>query len=1190
MQTRGRICAFFVAVTIALLTGCSGSISSTYAVSSLSPSEVTAGSSDFGLFVSGSGFNRNTKVLFAGQTLNPNIVTDTTLQVIIPSSAVNSAGIVDVAVTGSPTSGALKFTIKNPLPSISALSQAEVLLNSTSVSLDITGTNFVSTSMVKVGDTEVKPSSVTQTGLTVAVPDELLTAAGPINMAVMNPSPGGGTSGSLNFTVLNPVPTITALSMEETVLSNTDLELVISGTGFAPGMKVGFGATSLDPAEIASTRASVILPQNALGKSAIHDVTVSNGEPGGGVSNAHVFTIKNPTPSLASLSTTKVLVDSDDLTLTLAGSGFVSGESFVQFGSLTLTPTSAASDQLSVVIPKAELTQSGTVSVEVVTSEPGGGKSNALEFSVENPTPTLATLSPDNMLAGSDAFDLTLTGTNFVPSSVVSFGGAQMSATVISDSQIAMSIPVDMLLDAAQHEVLVSNPGPGGGSSNAVAFTVNNPAPTISAVSPTTAIRLSSDTTLTLTGSGFVHQSTVQVGSANLTPSAYTPTTITVLIPPTAISESGPLDVAVFNPGPGGGTSSALQITVANPQPHSNSTSPTSLTTSTSDVTIVLNGTGFNEDTVVTMISPLGDLAIAPVSIEQNAITVTIPSADLATAGTLLFTASNPGPGGGISEPLTIMVRERAGTDWRRVVDNKTHIPDVPGRFFNSYNQPSVSDRGTVVFKGQSNGESGPIVGVYVRDMSGEGQPIRQLTANGVAVPEPDNTLYNGALAGFNEFPSFPRIDMETDHVAFRGQSKPVWTYTSADGVETRIGSAGVFTNAGGSLKTGVSLLGTVPDFEYTKVPSEGGTRFDQFPGSPAILDNTIIFKGNYTVGDLGKTGVYFRDVVAEEGKSPVQRIADSDTRIPIQPEGGMVTFGSTAPPSAAKGNMVFVGLDNEDEPTLGGIYLAPIAKDPELKTLIDLGPGGTQVPGEAAGVTFTHLGEGLSFDGRYVAFWGAWGTATRPRTLICGVDGNKDILADCISRYPNGFETQIPVHQGIFVYDTQATEDPLHTIVRNDTGEFTDFLYWVFSGRPPNVGDSAGGDGSEGTGDDVVPEPPRWRSSAFVAVSGGPVTGPDPDLYKIVFKAAAGTVDGIYLAQSFDLSRIQTVIDTTFQGTDIDTPDAPADSLISTVGMERDGLRNDQLVITTSMLNPVTTESNSGVYITTIRPLSPRP
>ncbi|MDR5729822.1 MAG: hypothetical protein RB191_20610, partial [Terriglobia bacterium] len=439
----------------------------------------------------------------------------------------------------------------------------------------------------------------------------------------------------------------------------------------------------------------------------------------------------------------------------------------------------------------------------------------------------------------------------------------------------------------------------------------------------------------------------------------------------------------------------------------------------------------------------------------------------------------------GQSNVVMLMVRGKADTAWQTVANNKTEIPGGNGRTFNSYNQPSVNQNGLVVLKGQSKGESGPTVGIYVRNMSGTPQPITTITDNTTAVPQPNNTYYNNdnQLSTFIQFPSFPRIDLISDTIAFRGQSQPVWTYSLDGGLtESRVGSAGVFSNPSGPLITAASLLGVVPSFEYFQVPgAPAGTRFDQFPGSPALDGgSTILFKGNYTVDTIGKTGVFYRDM-GGDGKSPVQLIANSETIIPGQPEVGTTVFGSTAPPSAAKGTVVFVGLDNEDTPTMGGIYSAPIVPSTTLDTIVTIG---SQVPGEADGITFNRFGEGLSFDGRYVSFWGAWGTETRTRFLMCATDGNKDMLASCnamypIEKFPNGYPAEIRVHQGIFVYD--MVEKKLIPITKTDSGEFSDFVYWVFSGRPPNVGGSESG----GEGDDVVPEPPRWRSSAFIAVAG---------------------------------------------------------------------------------------------------------
>ena len=131
---------------------------------------------------------------------------------------------------------------------------------------------------------------------------------------------------------------------------------------------------------------------------------------------------------------------------------------------------------------------------------------------------------------------------------------------------------------------------------------------------------------------------------------------------------------------------------------------------------------------------------------------------------------------------------------------------------------------------------------------------------------------------------------------------------------------------------------------------------FDVFPGAPAVTGgNTIVFKGNFTVDNVGKTGVFYRTLANEPivledgtelapagGMSDVVLIANNmETVIPgTNPP---KIFGSTSPPSAANGQVVFAGFDNEEAPTLGGIYLAPLAQTPQLTTLVSIGG---RVPG----------------------------------------------------------------------------------------------------------------------------------------------------------------------------------------------------------------------------------------------------
>lgn len=511
-----------------------------------------------------------------------------------------------------------------------------------------------------------------------------------------------------------------------------------------------------------------------------------------------------------------------------------------------------------------------------------------------------------------------------------------------------------------------------------------------------------------------------------------------------------------------------------------------------------------------------------------------------------------------------------APISWVTVVNSNDIAPISTGQnqdkdaYFFSENQPSVNDQGLVVFRarakpqaGESNGGAGggPTHGIYTRDMSTGNSPISVIADNkNSTVPDPNNTD-----ATFNEFPSFPRSDSESDMVAFRGQSQPVWQVTSESGETiTKVGTSGVYTNPTGVLVTGASQLGAVPGFEYFAIP--GSTlKIDQFPGAPSPTGgDTVVFKGNYTdtAGDR-QTGIFYRNVLDESGQSPVQVIATSGMNIPN--ETGKV-FGSTAPPSAAGGMAVFTGLDNEESPTAGGIYLAPLLPNPTLTPLVDFN---TVVPGLEEEMLFNRFGEGLSFDGHYVGFWGAWGDQTKEVRLTCRSDGNAAVIDFCNDNLPDVgyYSFDVPFHQGIFLADITRPDNNLFMLAQtgNESG-IDDFLYWNFSGRPPGVGE----DGDEG--EDF--EEPRWRSSAFVAVDGT----------NAVFKAQLQNgVDA--LIGSLGLGNpLTTLLDTTMDGGRLDA--AAAGLKIATIGVERDGFRNGWLAINASMSDTDGETKWAGVYV----------
>ena len=527
------------------------------------------------------------------------------------------------------------------------------------------------------------------------------------------------------------------------------------------------------------------------------------------------------------------------------------------------------------------------------------------------------------------------------------------------------------------------------------------------------------------------------------------------------------------------------------------------------------------------------------------------------------------------------------GFDWQVVVNNAMKVPGDT-RNFNSYNQPSVNMNSLVVFRARSKGGAAgePAHGVFARNM-GLGTPVSTIFGRTTVVPYPNNL---GTL--FVEPPSFPRIDMWSDTVASRGNHPPIRAYSLPGASETRGGTTGIYTNPLAILMTGASNLGAAPGFAFFAVPdSSPAIKFDVFPGAPAVTDTTtLVFKGNYSVPDpnvpgatIGKTGVYYRDLMIAPagGTLPVVTIADSDTTLP----GTTKKFGSLAPPSAVARLAVFTAWDNELAPTAGGIYLAQLTQPaPPLTTLVRIGD---RVPGERPQTVFTNIGEGVSFDGRFVGFWATWGGETKTLVLQCPDEGNKDRLAFCASTYPAGFQTTVPVHQGIFVYDTKTG---VTLAIAKAPDDFSDFVYWNYSGMVP---------GMSGHGDDVG-EPARWRSASFVAVSGlvdGRLT--DATVHA-AFKARTGEIvggvyqrprDGIYLRQAPGAPSMTTVVETGMDGTLIDP--AAIDVLTQTplpvtdVGLERDGFRGQWLSVSLGM---GTEDAGwAGIYLTAVVPRASR-
>ncbi len=95
-----------------------------------------------------------------------------------------------------------------------------------------------------------------------------------------------------------------------------------------------------------------------------------------------------------------------------------------------------------------------------------------------NPVPTITSISPTTKQAGGSGFTLTVNGTNFVSNSVVRWNGGDRVTTYVSPTRLTAAITASDLVFPATKSVTVSNPSPGGGSSNSKTFSISSTAST----------------------------------------------------------------------------------------------------------------------------------------------------------------------------------------------------------------------------------------------------------------------------------------------------------------------------------------------------------------------------------------------------------------------------------------------------------------------------------------------------------------------------------------------------------------------------------------------------------------------------------------------------------------------------------------------------------------------------------------
>ncbi len=276
---------------------------------------------------------------------------------------------------------------------------------------------------------------------------------------------------SNTVTVNNPIPTTSSISPTSTAAGGTQFTLTVNGTNFVSNSVVDWNGSPRTTTFGSANQVTATITAADIAAAGIASVKVVNPAPGGGTSNVQTFTVIHAVPTLASISPTSTNLGGGNFTLTLTGSGFDTS-STVDWGGSSRATTFVSSTQLTATILSTDIAVSGTHSVTVVNPTPGGGTSASQTFTVEHAAPTLTSVSPTSTTAGGSQFTLTLVGTGFDTSSTVQWNGSSRATTFVSSVQLTATITAGDIASAGTSTVTVVNPTPGGGTSNALTFTI----------------------------------------------------------------------------------------------------------------------------------------------------------------------------------------------------------------------------------------------------------------------------------------------------------------------------------------------------------------------------------------------------------------------------------------------------------------------------------------------------------------------------------------------------------------------------------------------------------------------------------------------------------------------------------------------------------------------------------------------
>ncbi len=272
----------------------------------------------------------------------------------------------------------------NPVPVVASLSPGVATAGGAAFTLTVNGSGFVSTSVVQWNGASRPTTFRSSTQLQASIPAGDIAAVGTALVSVATPTPGGGLSSSLTFSIVNP-PLLSVSTTKAAPGSNVTVTLdnglggltdwialastSAADTSYLQWVYVGAGIT---------TRTWTVTMPTALGAYEFR-LFLNGGYTRAATSPTVTVDPNGGGPTISSLSPASATAGGPPFTLTVNGGGYDSS-SVVRWNGSNRPTTYVNPTQLQAAITAGDIASAGTAQVSVFS--PAGGTSPSLAFNI----------------------------------------------------------------------------------------------------------------------------------------------------------------------------------------------------------------------------------------------------------------------------------------------------------------------------------------------------------------------------------------------------------------------------------------------------------------------------------------------------------------------------------------------------------------------------------------------------------------------------------------------------------------------------------------------------------------------------------------------------------------------------------------------------------------------------------------